>query len=64
MNTNLKEKLNILNSQIAKKEEELRPLTTTFSYNPRVAELAREMTDLKVEREAIMKELKEGGSNE
>lgn len=64
MNTNLKEKLNILNSQIAEKEEELKPLTTTFSYNPRVAELAREVTDLKVEREAIMKELKEGGSNE
>lgn len=64
MSISVKEKLNILNLQIEEKEEELKPLTTTFSYNPRVAELAREVTDLKIERETLMKELKEDGSNE
>lgn len=43
-----------LNFKIKEKENELDHLTlTTFTYNPRIAELARELTELKEERKKL-----------
>ena len=43
-----------LNFKIKEKEDELNHLTlTTFIYNPRISELARELTELKEERKKI-----------
>ena len=40
-----------INLKIKEKEDELNHLTfTTFTYNPRISELARELTELKEER--------------
>lgn len=43
-----------LNFKIKEKEDELNHLTlTTFIYDPRISELARELTELKEERKKM-----------
>ena len=43
-----------LDFKIKEKEDELNRLTlTTFIYNPRISELARELTELKEERKKM-----------